>query len=75
MSKPKFWVLHYYGTEGWQIVGQGDYDSILDAVMAREADVSSGGGQSVIVEVIDMLDAYRRADYQRDTLSREAKSS
>jgi hypothetical protein len=72
VSKPTFWVLHDYGTEGWHIQGKGDYDSILDAVEAREADLSNGGGKSVIVEVINTLDAYRRADYERQAREWEA---
>ena len=59
----KFLVFHDYGTEGWKI--QAACDDIFSAVMAREADLSNAGGRVIIVEYIDELAAYRRADYDR----------
>ena len=53
----KYWVLHDFGApEGLKI--QAECDSIPDAVTAREHDLSSCGGSSYIVEVIDVLYAY-----------------
>lgn len=68
----KFRVLHDYGCEGWRSVGE-DCNAIFDAVMLREAELrSNGGGDVIIVEVIDPLEAYRRADYERDRKDRQS---
>ena len=58
-----FLVLHDYGSEGWKIQAQAP--DIYQAVLAREDDLRNGGGTSIIVEHIDILEAYRRADYRR----------
>jgi len=70
----KFWVLHDYGTEGWAIVDRKDCATILEAVELRESHLANAGGTVVVVEVIDVIDAYRRADYEREALKRKAQS-
>lgn len=64
----RFVVFHDYGPgEGWKIVG--DAPTVYQAVMARERDVRNGGGTTLICEVVPLLEAYRRADYERDKLT------
>lgn len=47
--------------QGWRLIG-GECRSFREAVAAREAALREGGGYAVlIVEVIDVLDAYARA--------------
>ena len=74
MSPQRFWVLHDCGLEGWAIVDKIDHPSILAAVTARERDLANGGGTVVIVEVIYILEAYRRADYQVSDEARKTKA-
>lgn len=57
----RYAVFHDYGTEGWKIASE--HDDIHSAVMAREADVYNGGGTSIVVEVLPVLEAYRQAAY------------
>lgn len=63
-EKKRYVVLHNYGPQGWVIVA--DVETVYHAVMAREDDVRNGGGETLICEVVDLLEAYRRADYERD---------
>ena len=76
VAKPtkKYLVFHDYGhVEGWKIVAESD--SMLEAVLAREADISGGGGTSMIFEAIPVLEAYRRAEYERDRRLREKQGA
>ena len=63
-----FRLLRNYGAyEGWKVVGE-DHATILLAVEAREAELyNSGGGEIIIVEVLPVTEAYRRADYEKTT--------
>lgn len=63
MNNPfkRFAVLCDYGCEGWQFLGENTgYDSLFKAVEAREAHMS--GSPTIIVEIIPVLEAYRRAE-------------
>lgn len=57
----KYAVFHDYGSEGWHV--QSEHDDIHSAVMAREDDIRNGGGTSIVVEVLQVLEAYRMAAY------------
>lgn len=59
-----YWVLHDWGTQGWGI--QAECVSLREAVEARERDLRNGGGRVEIVELIPVLSAYRRADYEAE---------
>jgi len=59
MAKAKFWVLHDYGTEGWKVMKE--CGTLLEAVEVREDDLRNGGGRCEILELIPVLEAYRRA--------------
>jgi hypothetical protein len=60
----RYVVMHDYGGEGWKITAE--CDSLLDAVRAREADLSNGGGTVQIFEAMDTFTIYGRAAYERD---------
>jgi predicted RNA methylase len=66
----KYLVFHDYGLEGWKVYAEAA--SVLEAVEARELDIKNGGGTSIIVEVLDLYDAYRAAGYERDRKASEA---
>ena len=60
----RYVVMHNYGAyEGWKLVSE--HDGIWDAVMAREADVTNGGGQCEIFQWEPVMSRYRDAEYQR----------
>lgn len=63
MVMQRYVVMHDYGSEGWKVVGQ--YDTILDAVYARDDDMRNGGGDVAIFEWLHPLDAYDRANTER----------
>jgi hypothetical protein len=64
-KKETFIVLRDSGAQGWTLAGN-PCDNILDAVKQREDVLTNGGGgKTMVCEVIDPLDAYRRADYMR----------
>lgn len=52
----RYVVFHDYYSEGWKVVGS--FDTILEAVQAREKDLANGGGTSLIFEHIPILQAY-----------------
>jgi len=55
-----FVVMHDYGTEGWQIVGQ--FETIAEAVLRREEYIAGGGGGTTVVfEYVTVLRAYSEA--------------
>lgn len=59
-----FLVMVNYGEHTWTI--DGHYADPYQAVLGREAALrKSGGAVTMIVEELDILEAYRRADYQR----------
>ena len=65
----RFAVMHNYGSEGWQFVDKARVcDSVWSAVEARENDIRSSGGEVMIVEVIDVLDAYALAAREREEM-------
>lgn len=55
----RYVVFHNYGCEGWKIVDQAA--TIAEAVTAREEDLANGGGEVLIFETVDILDAYAQA--------------
>lgn len=55
----RYVVFHNYGCEGWKIVDQ--VATIAEAVTAREEDLANGGGEVLIFETVDILDAYAQA--------------
>lgn len=66
MSAPVYRVFKDYGCEGWRHVGDRDCGTVLEAVLMREdALASMGGGDVIIVEVLDLFEAYRRAGEER----------
>lgn len=68
----RYVVMHDYGPEGWKVIGE--FETLLEAVYAREDDLRNGGGESAIFIWKHPLDAYEDAAGELRRMERQRNS-